>query len=212
MGMKLPLIPDNIKTFINLWPALSLIYEALEHGAQKAVEYFESETADSPDPFLAPDLVRWHAKRLIVSRANQLEVDVKNVVNIGLRLVYDRQALWIVKTPDGDLPPPKSTLREEYYSQVLPLLVDPNTGSALLKPNMVILWTASRDFKTISLKLTCPKEGDVLRAISDSYWEQRIPHPAELISFAMPSDADATTPEELSAIEHILFKKVQGED
>ena len=210
--MKIPLIPNSVKTFINLWPALSLIFEALEHGTQKAVEYFETEGADFPDPFLAPDVVRYHAKRLITSRANQIEIDVKNVANIGLRIVYNHQTVWIIKTPDGELPPPRSTEREEYYSQVFPLLVDPDTGASLLKPNMVVLWTAARSFKEISLKLVLPKEGDVGTATSDFYWEQRIPHPAELLSFAMPSDADAATPDELSAIEHILFKKVQGEE
>jgi len=206
--MKLPLIPNGVKTFINLWPALRAVYEGIEHGAGRVVEFFETEK-DYVEPFLAPDLVRYHARRFIQVRLGQIDVTMEKVPNISLRMRFKDHQLWIMKTPDGDLPAPRSLIKEDFYSQNLPLLVTDPTQ--IPSPNLAVLWQAPRSYNMVSLKLVCPRSGDMTTAFTDHYWKQRIPHPAELMGFNMPEDADAATQEELSAIEKIIFRKAQDE-
>lgn len=208
--MKLPLFPDGVKTFIRLWPALRIVYEAMEYGTQKAVEYFDNE-AGPINAYLAASLVRWNARRFIESKAGDIAISLEEIANIGLRISYADHSIWILKDDDGELPVPKSQVKEEFYEQVLPLLSEEKDGF-VSRPNVVVIWGASKDYKVLSLKLTCPKTSDVSKANIQSYWKERIPHPAELINFQMPADADAATPQELTAIEQVLFQKVEGDD
>lgn len=207
---KLPLFPDGVKTFIRLWPALREIYQGLEHGAQKAVEYFDTEGVDV-NAYLAPDLARFNAKRFLEVKAKEVGITLEEVPNIGLRLIYAGHEIWILKNNDGDLPPPKSLAKEVFYEQVLPLMVE-DDDTRLVKPNIVVIWGALRSYKAISLRLVCPKSKEIGEANKDFFWQLPLPHPAELIGFKMPADADAATQEELTAIERIIFKKVEGNE
>lgn len=203
-----PLFPNSVKTFFRLWPALGVIYEGLEFGAFKAVEYFVSQNCEV-NPYLAASLARFNARRAIEARADKVPIALEDIPNIGLRMTYQEHGLWILKNDDGDLPTPGSPIKEEYYNQVLPLLMrDPE--QPVVKPNLVILWSAPKSYATVTLKLVCPKSGNLNEAATKSYWDLRIPHPAELINFTMPPDADAATQEELDEIEQILFSSTGG--
>ena len=56
-------IPHRSTVLAEIAPIVPVIRTALTVGLAAAREYFENQHADRPDPYLAPDIVRWHARR-----------------------------------------------------------------------------------------------------------------------------------------------------
>src|SRR5688572_14508749 len=96
-------IPEPAEIIAEVEPMLIVIRGALRHGIKKAREYFNEEEEENPDPWLAPDLVRWNAKRHLDRgghASEMLDEDYTRIPasNNGLRLTFKGFPIIVRKT------------------------------------------------------------------------------------------------------------------
>lgn len=160
---------------------LLVVREALEHGIRQARQFFDDE-GELPDAWLAPDLVRWHAKRFLDSGghlAQSLEEDYGRTPasNNGLRLTFKRFLVMVRKSDDGELPVPASQVQRDLYSRNQAVFeFIPRTSSVDGQEiTLAILWDADREYQNlISLILTLPRIGGETRETTKAYWSEPV--------------------------------------
>ena len=170
----------------DVFPLLTLVLSALEHGTFKVQEYFENEEVDV-DRCLAPSLVRFWAKKELertghdVKEEEEEDFDLEHVTNIGLCLTYRHYHIRILKSFDGGLPVPgQSKKRRELYNQQIEMFDYTSNDDRVSSPstlNLIILWDVDELYNLQDLRLACPKAGDFTRASVQVHWNVPIPHP-----------------------------------
>lgn len=191
------MIPAPEKVFNELNDVLCKINVALEYGTEKAREFFETlefEEKVTMDPFLAPHLVRYHAKKILekmghVITEDEGNVNLENIPNNGLSLNIGKYKLRILKSNDGGLPAPGHSQKRQHYYHQLPLELF-HTGADSQKTNLILLWEVNSEFRLGRLSLGCPRTGGLTRESVTAYWICRVPdeifvHGTEITS--MPS-------------------------
>ena len=114
--------PEEVKKDIE--PVFPIIHTALEQGTLQAREFFEREEKEKQiDRYLAPNLVRWWAKRYLQQAGyqisdDQMDYSFQSLPNNGLYMKAGRYRLRILKSDDGDAPVPgDSVSRQSFYQQ-----------------------------------------------------------------------------------------------
>src|SRR5438128_2208364 len=119
---KLPTVGEVLT---HLQPILPSLFKAIEDALQRTREFFDAD-AVPVDRSLAPNLVRYYAKRVLSAEVQgvQYEEDtdsndyeLQNLPNNGLCLNYDRHEIRILKADDGGLPVPgPSKSRQAFWN------------------------------------------------------------------------------------------------
>lgn len=177
--MQLEQVPPPERVTIELLPLLRILYAALETGILRTVEYFDREEAPI-DPSLAPNLVRYHAKRYLDAQESPLIDEVsferQELSNNGLLVKFGAHQIRILKSDNGRVPVPgASQAKRDYYQQPLPLIAmdDPSTELPPLK--LLALWDAApASYTFLGLSLVLPMAGGEDRSSVQCHWEKAI--------------------------------------
>jgi hypothetical protein len=163
-----------LRELMPIWPS---IVRALEAGTIASREYFD--TLQRPvDPFLFPNIVRYHAAEYLreVALAEGVDYEFETLPNNGLKVCFGPYRLRILKADHGDLPVPGHSRSKQFFYQQRfeqQLLF----GEAMM--NLVVLWDVDGRGNLTRLDLVRPVAGEETR--SSVLYDLRvpIPHPAE---------------------------------
>lgn len=133
---------------------LSLLWDAFDVSCQTVQAFFKDTNID---PYLAPNLLRYHTKQYIIS--NRWKVDglqVENVANNGLSIYYGKYHLRIWKDQGTELPDPGlSSIKEDFLRQRH--MFQPGLWEFDDQPeNLAILWTMDSKYNLLKLRLAHP--------------------------------------------------------
>ena len=191
---------------------IPLLWEAMDASIGEAVGFFPNP--DEIDPYLFPNLVRYHAKRFFQARhlaateeesSDVPEFEQIGLANNGICVVRHRYALRIRKSDDGLLPVPgqSATLQKFYRQQPLPFnLMD--RPAQVVDTSLLVLWDVDAKHRFAGLQLSCPRAGATTRASVQTYWSVPIVNPViATVRATMP-----TLAEELNEIEALETKNL----
>ena len=208
--------PSFVDIFPKVKPLLIMVNQSLEDAIPSAKEFFETQSK-SIDRYLFPHLVRFYVKSDLETAGLSIQMDeeeeepeagyqFERLVNNGLSGTYNGFRFRILKADKGELPIPFSGAKKRYYNQQLPLLLDMPPDSKVVRPNLVILWEVNTKYNFHQLRLACPKSGDKTRDSVEAYFNEPIPHAAELVkakkSKAAEEDVDLNIIEIKSKVEN----------
>jgi hypothetical protein len=180
-------IPESAEIIAETESMLMIVRDAVRYGIKKARAYFDGEEVEAADPWLAPNLVRWNAKRMLDGGGHateNLEADYTRnpASNNGLRLSFKRFLIVVRKSDDGALPVPASDTQRTIYSSNLELFestAPPDDDDTI---TLVVLWDADPNYTALtSLTLVLPRVGGDSRETTESYWEVPILHVGEQV-------------------------------
>lgn len=177
------MIPGSGETINSLKPILPVIYAALKTGIEKAQEFFVQE-GTTIDRVLAPNIVRWGAKRYLDFAGHNVEADEdyqrEDLRNNGLLLQWQNSRIWILKSDAGALPPAGSSERKQDFYQANQFCFEflQEDGQQSSQPtHLVLLWdVAPTTYALIGLRLSLPRSGGPTRDTTDAYWTEDIPN------------------------------------
>jgi len=208
--------PSFVDIFPKVKPLLIMVNQSLEDAIPSAKEFFKTQSK-SIDRYLFPNLVRFYVKSHLETAGLSIQMDeeeeepeasyqFERLVNNGLSGMYKGFRFRILKADKGELPIPVSRAKKRYYNQQLPLLLDMPLDSEVVCPNLVILWEVNTKYNFHQLRLACPKSGDKTRDSVEAYFNEPIPHAAELVkakkSKAAEEDVDLNIIEIKSKVEN----------
>ena len=206
-----PNIPAPNEALKDLHGELIEFYAAIEAGLDETRLYFDQRKEKEIDPFLAPNLVRYSAKRYLHKHGRLVADDVEEAVdetasspvdsvtglqilaNNGLCWVDDRYHLRIRKGDwrNGDVgfapAPGPSRAAQAFYSQVpwqpaLPFdLPELETATPDEPPHLLLIWQVTSAYRLVNMWLVCPKSGGNGRSLVDVNWAVQLPHAATTI-------------------------------
>ena len=168
--MSIPTPPEIIAEAA---PILEVIRAALRYGVKKARAYFEEEQTE-PDPVLAPNVIRWQAKRYFDHAGHavhDLEEDYSRPAagNNGLRLSFKRLRFIIRKAAEGELPVPSSETQKKFYSYNLVFQFKDLPEDK--EVHVIVLWDTDSAYSELtSLDLVLPRRGGETREQTKAYW------------------------------------------
>jgi len=169
-------IPHRSTVLAEIAPIVPVIRAALTFGLAGAKQYFDEQHEDTPDPSLAPDIVRWHARRYLDNAGHavhDLSEDYERhpLGNIGLMLAWRRFRFRMRKVGDGQLPVPASTTQKQFYDQLC-LEFDHEDHGEL---RLMILWDTDKEYaQLISLRVALPRVGGDSRETTQEFWSASI--------------------------------------
>lgn len=199
----MPTLPTFPHVLAQLHPIVSPVYSAIEGSLQKTREFFENDHVEV-DRSLAPNLVRYYAKRFLTAeglateyeQADAADYELRQLPNNGLCLKYDRHEIRILKADDGELPAPGPSMsRQKFWNWNGQLSFNFSYGDALpeaseeksLSLHLIVLWDVDPfKYNLKRLLLGCPISGDETTA--SAYFLEEIPHPIEAIDLALTSN------------------------
>ncbi len=193
--MNIPDAQQVIHDLSALWPRLSV---ALEHGTNKVVEFFEREVTDKKiDPYLAPNLVRFHALQSLRAAgvASQADVDfnLQHVPNNGICLAVGKYRLRILKANDGGVPAPGQSVPKNLFYRQQSIKFTTEDGVDVLEDviNLLVVWDVTYPYHLFEIVLACPKHANETKASVALYWEEPLPFvPATIIEVTPASQEE----------------------
>ncbi len=200
MTMILTSTPDPEQVLADLQDVTAAIWDALEAGVQHAREYFDSRGLDV-DPFVAADLTRFEAKRLLEQQQHEAEFERRELSNNGLRVLATRNGrlydLRIRRADGGLLPTVQSDAMAAFYYQ--PVLEGIELAHAE-SINLVILWETPSNYSQITaMNMACPRAGGEYREDVHAHWYTPIPHPVTTTS--LPIEVEQAMADEQPIVE-----------
>lgn len=176
--MELEQIPPPERVVVELLPVLKAVYSAVESGIFRTIEYFQGEAAPI-DASLAPNLVRYYAKRYLDDENTPFidaEIERHELSNNGLLVTFGPHQIRVLKSDNGRVPVPGASLtKRDFYQQPLPLIAmtDADAPSPPLK--LLALWdAATTTYAFLGLSLALPMSGGPDRASVECHWQQTI--------------------------------------
>lgn len=187
MSMNSPTVPAPDVALKEISPATRLIYEAVEVGILEAKEYF-GRLDEDVDPYLAADLVRFHAVRHIERKKSKVKgLHRESLPNNGLYVHFGIYRIRVRKSDEGDMPDPgPSRTMQAFYQQRLENWAEAAGEDELVPVNLLIVWDATRNYVLLGMNLVCPKYGSESRGSAQKHWEVEVPHPASTPRSAQP--------------------------
>lgn len=203
--------------FPKVKPLLIMLNQALEDNIPKVKDFFETQGKDI-DRYLFPHLVRFYVKSHLETADLTIKMDeeeepeadyqFERLVNNGLSGTYNGFRFRILKADNGELPVPFSETKSTYYHQQLPLLLDLPLDSKFVRPNLVVLWEVNTKYDFHQLRLACPKSGYKTRDSVEAYFNEPVPHAAEVL----PARKASVTEEDIEIVKKETESKVREID
>jgi hypothetical protein len=184
---ELPFSPKFKNIYAETLGLLIRTHEVMEKAIPQAKEFFVNE--DKPvNVYLFNDLVRYYAKELLQGSGFNVEDDVeeaneyefKSLCNNGLFGKSNGHFFRILKADNGSVPMPASGKRREFYTQP-PQLPLPFDVLNRVCHNILILWELDNQYNFLRLRLACPKAVGKTRESLEVYFNEPLPHAAEMI-------------------------------
>jgi hypothetical protein len=182
--------PSFEDIFPKVKPRLILVNQALEDAIPTAKDFFETQSK-SIDRYLFPHLVRFYVRIHLETAGLSIQMEeeeepeasyqFERLMNNGLSGNYNGFRFRILKADKGELPVPSSEVKIKYYGQQLPLLLSMPLDSEVIRLNLVILWEVNTRYDFRQLRLVCPKSGGKTRDSVETYFNEAVPHAAELL-------------------------------
>jgi hypothetical protein len=209
----MPILPTFPHVLLQLQPIVPAMYGAIEAALQRTREFFEAEGMPI-DRSLAPNLVRYYAKRLLAAEGqvaveeeamSTSDYELQPLPNNGLSLTYDRHEIRILKSDDGAMPVPgESQSRQEFWNwngqQEFVFTYDneltADSEEELPSLHLVVLWDVDSNYMLNKLLLGCPTSGNTTKESVSVYFLEEIPHPIEAIDLTQVTQ-DPPTVEDL---------------
>jgi hypothetical protein len=197
-------IPPFEQAFSELASFYIQLYSSLEEAVRLALKYFEDLKAPV-DVYLLNDLIRYNTKRLLKRKTGvHLEEDyeIGDLSNNGLIGTCKGYNIRILKSYKGDLPLINSEAKAAYFSQQLRFII----GDSILpasRPNIAFVWDLSEKYALEPLRMCCPEYAEKYRGILSVYYNELLPHPAEIIK---------TKPGVLSEVKDIEIQSKESVD
>lgn len=169
---------DGIKELSGILPTIN---EALGYGINMAANYCKSHDKEQRvDPYLAPDLTRFHVKKVledagytVTNIQGEVNIGLKQIPNNGLLISFGKFNLRILKSNNGTTPVPgKSKVKQEYYNQ---LNIFNTTEIKDSKINLILLWEVDSAWDLSELLLVYPKAGGLTKKSVEIFWQVSIP-------------------------------------
>jgi hypothetical protein len=189
---ELPFEPKFADIYGETIGLLIRTHEVMEEVIPQAKELFVKE--DKPiDVYLFNDLVRYYAKEMLHNSGFTVEDDVEEIaeysfkalVNNGLSGKFNGHLFRILKADHGSVPMPVSGKKKEFYNQHRQLTLpfdDPDSEPSMkLRHNILILWEVDSQYNFLQLRLACPKAVGKTRESLEVYFNEPLPHAAEMI-------------------------------
>lgn len=167
-------------------------HEVMENVIPQAKELFVKENKPV-DIYLFNDLVRYYAKEMLQDSGFTVEDDVEEIaeyrfkalVNNGLSGKFNGHFFRILKADHGSVPMPVSEKKKEFYNQhqqlTLPLDALDIEPSMKVRHNILILWEVDNQYNFLRLRLACPKSVGKTCESLEVYFNEPLPHAAEMI-------------------------------
>lgn len=182
-------VPTFQEALDRIQPIITGLYEAAEKAAQSARMFFDQEADGAVDPYLFPNLFRFHAKRYLDALGHEVkEFGRDSLPNNGLLVRFNGFHLRILKAQNKGVPPPgQSESKQAYYCQQLALPYSDAATPGLNLPidwNLLVIWDVTKEYVLRDLQLGLPKivlEDDFLM-----HWVEPIPHPVLAITQSAP--------------------------
>jgi hypothetical protein len=190
---KLPSQPSFEEIYSEVISLLIRAHEVMEKVIPKAKEFFSEQSKEGKpiDAYLFNDLVRYYAKEMLDSSGFAVENDIdtvnkyefKPLSNNGLSGIFNGRRFHILKADHSNIPMPASEERKKVYNQQLVMQLDsPNNEiSGKILYNILILWEVNGEYDFLRLRLACPKAVGKTRESLEVYFNQALPHAAEMI-------------------------------
>jgi hypothetical protein len=186
-----PDLPDFSAALQNLGRVPLVLYRALEHGASKTASFRDAECpTERLDEGLAATLLRFHAKRFLVSEGIDVKSDEDWSLDwlpfLGISFHYNGYHVRILKGSGGCLPGcGTSDKKLKFYGQVTTLYLLGNQAHQT-SANPLVLWDFNATYGLSGLWLALPTVGGSRAEDVSAFWCERIPHPAEGLSGVTP--------------------------
>ena len=201
---------DRDKNIEEVRPVIPIIYESLEIGTQEARSYFEKKK-EKIEPYLASDLVRYEAKKILKNHGIEAEeykqnLGIKDIPLNGLFLEFCNYNIRILKAQDAQLPTTgHSKARQDFYQQNLPFNKSDWSEIIQQKINLIFLWWTDAHYQIgKDIKLVCPKSGGNNKNSLEWYWQSTI-DPIEML--IIPMENNYESPEDLDIASKKIDKK-----
>lgn len=197
-------IPPFEQAFGELAPFYMQLHGSLEESVRLALKYFD-DLETSVDIYLLNDLIRFNTKRLLKQKTGiNLEEDnyeMGDLSNNGLVGTCKGYSIRVLKSYRGDLPLANSNAKAAYFSQQLSFIIGESI-SPVSRPNIIFVWDLSEKYVLRPLHMCCPEYAEKYRGILSVYYDELLPHPAEIIK-TKPEIADETRDIEIQLKEGI---------
>jgi len=195
--------PSFERDFAELASFYIQLYGTLEESVPLAKKYFDD--LNTPvEVYTLYQLIRFNTKRLLKQKRDmELKDDYEmgDLSNNGLVGTCRGRNVRILKAYNGGLPLVSSEDKARYLSQQLTFII----GESMRLPtgfNVVFVWDLSDRYELKPVRMCCPKRAERYRGILSAYYNEELPHPAEIIK-AMPEIADEIRDIEIRAKEGI---------
>lgn len=188
----LPFRPEFEDIYGEVVRLLIRTHEVMEQAIPQAKGFFVEENKPV-DIYLFNDLVRYYAKEMLQDSGFTVEDDLeevaeyrfKTLVNNGLSGEFNQYSFRILKADHGSVPMPVSQEKRNFYNQHQQLALPFNAldiePSMKVRPNILILWEIDSQYSFLRLRLACPKTvGDTCESL-EVYFNEPLPHAAEMI-------------------------------
>lgn len=195
-----PILPPD-QALKELQPLSITLYEAFPESMETILPYFKERNPPvTVDRMLVNHMVRSEMKRILGSKGIAVEEDDDGVngdtselemISLpqnGLFGSFANYDFRILKSDRGRPPVPgPSTLRQVWYGQQGSLFGF--KSEADLRPNVIFLWDFDSNYRSVNLRLACPKQGGKTRSSVATYWNKPVPHPVEMVKGEFSQDA-----------------------
>lgn len=169
-------VPPNPSNVLNdlkyLTPEL---WQAFEAGTEHGRDFFE--LFEKPvEVYQFSSTVRWSVRHSLADAGLQLA----DLPNNGLNVQFKEYSIRMIKSDNGELPPPgPSQTKQAFYQQRLPLVIQ-DAIVRVAHHNVLVAWSVDRNYVLTDLTLYYPRYGD--ENTSDCHWSISLPHPEETSS------------------------------
>lgn len=203
-------IPRPDAVLNDLASILPIVYEGLERGTFKALDYFDQlpeEYRRPIDPHLAAYLTRFHTRLKLNQEGHNAEngedcqdYTLSYVPNCGLYVAYKQYKIKIFKSKNGEVPSPGNSLSKQRYYEQMQLFSHIDGAETYL--NLILLWEVNPPYSLKSLSIACPQSGGNTRNSVIMHWYQPVPA-VYLHGIISPSSNSPSTPIQAQEIEDL---------
>lgn len=178
--------PEALRVREDLHELNLLVFRAIEHGIERALEYFSGR---AEDPWLFSHIVRDGALELLPEWVDAAAVPCELTRNpmSGIELSWNGWTIRVWKKPNGEheylQPPGESGRRQSFYNQIG---VQDRLGGmdSLFVSNRNLVYVWDRNGADIDLLIVKPFGFDDIWKAGNIEWKVVVDHPA---SFVEPS-------------------------
>ena len=212
-------MPPSLDTALQeLRPLTTVLYEHFPEVATRVVIPYFYGRGHLVNHRLATDMLRYEICKCL----READIDahpydepesthtmrMSDLANNGIEGVFSGWPFKVLRSRDGDVPPPGRSTRKKAYFQQLPLFSLPNEPDSLHRPNVVVLWDCDQAYTRFTLRLAQPFETRGSYGHVRCRYNEVIPHPATEVQTPLGNGHTTGSKTELD----LMWKKSEETD